>query len=178
MIQDRSKQPEQSEFEQRVIAVDRVARVVKGGRRFRFRALVVVGDGKGQVGVGTAKAGDVSNAVAKAVSQGQKSLLQLNIGKNGTIPFEVFAKFSGATVMLKPAKPGTGIIAGGSIRDVLEVAGFSNVVAKRYGSSNKLNNANATLVALKLMLIDSGRRKFAKTDTQKTPETKKAKVKA
>lgn len=177
MRNDRAQQPEQKEFEQRVIAVDRVARVVKGGRRFRFRALVVVGDGKGQVGVGTAKAGDVSNAVTKAVSQGQKSMMKLKINKNGSIPFEAFAKFSGASVMLKPAKPGTGIIAGGSIRDVLEVAGFSNVVAKRYGSSNKLNNANATLEALKLMLIDLNPRKYSTTGKQ-TDSLKKAEAKA
>jgi small subunit ribosomal protein S5 len=138
----------QQDEEQRVIAVDRVARVVKGGRRFRFRALVVVGDRKGRVGVGVAKAGDVSSSVTKAVSQGNKSKITVNISKSGSILYASSAKFSGASVMLKPAKPGTGIIAGGAVRDVLEAAGFINVVAKRYGSSNKLNNAQATLLAL------------------------------
>jgi small subunit ribosomal protein S5 len=155
MKQDRRLPPDQTEQEQRVISVDRVARVVKGGRRFRFRALVVIGDGKGEVGVGTNKATDVSNAVAKAVSQGAKDMIKLNITENGSIAYAVTAKFAGASVMLKPAKPGTGVIAGGAVRDVLEVAGITNIVSKRFGSSNKLNNARATISALKQLIPDN-----------------------
>lgn len=137
----------QKEFEERVINIDRVARVVKGGRRFRFRALVVVGDGKGQVGMGIAKAGDVTSAIAKAVSQAKKHFMTVPI-KNGTIPHEVTAKHAGAKVFMKPASPGTGVIAGGAVREVLEAAGVTDILSKALGSSNKINNTYATLEAL------------------------------
>jgi len=137
------------EFTERVVAIDRVARVVKGGRRFRFRAAVVIGDGKGQVGMGIAKAADVTGAVSKATLQAKKSLVELPLYRHGTIGYEVTAMHRGAKVLLKPAGPGTGVIAGGAVRDALEVAGVSDVLAKSLGSSNKLNTVYATLNGFK-----------------------------
>ncbi len=140
---------EEKQFDERVVAIDRVARVVKGGRRFRFRALVVVGDRKGKVGAGTAKGADVTAAVAKATEVAKKSLVKVHVDKNGTIAHEHEAKVSGAKILLKPAAPGTGLIAGGVVRIVLEVAGVHNILSKSLGSSNKINLAYATLEALK-----------------------------
>ncbi len=140
---------EQKEFTERVISIDRVARVVKGGRRFRFRAVVVIGDGKGQVGMGISKAGDVTSAVTKATGKAKKSLQRIHLYKHGTIGYEVLAKHAGAKVLLKPASPGTGVIAGGAVREVLEVAGVTDVLSKSLGSSNKINTSYATLKAFK-----------------------------
>lgn len=141
---------EEKQFDERVVAIDRVARVVKGGRRFRFRALVVVGDRKGKVGAGTAKGADVTAAVAKATEVAKKSLITAPVEK-GTISHEQEAKVSGAHILLKPAAPGTGLIAGGVVRIVLEVAGVKDVLSKSLGSSNKINLAYATLEALNLI---------------------------
>ncbi len=142
---------EQSErdsgFTEKVIAIDRVARVVSGGRRFRFRALVVVGDMKGQVGIGLAKGADVTAAVAKANDVAKKHMTTITV-VNGTIPHEVYAKKAGAKILIKPAAPGTGLIAGGVVRILLEAAGISNALSKSLGSSNKVNMAYATLDAL------------------------------
>jgi small subunit ribosomal protein S5 len=138
---------EEKQFDERVVHIDRVARVVKGGRRFRFRALVVVGDHKGKVGIGIAKGADVTAAVAKAVDVAKKNFVTINL-HNGTLPHEAEAKVSGARILVKPASPGTGLIAGGVVRTVLEVAGVSNVLSKSLGSSNKINVAYATLAAL------------------------------
>lgn len=138
---------EEKQFDERVVAIDRVARVVKGGRRFRFRALVVVGDRKGKVGAGTAKGADVTAAVAKATEVAKKNMITAPV-ERGTIPHEQQAKVSGAKILLKPAAPGTGLIAGGVVRIVLEVAGVQNVLSKSLGSSNKINLAYATLEAL------------------------------
>jgi small subunit ribosomal protein S5 len=139
--------PEEKQFDERVVHVDRVARVVKGGRRFRFRALVVVGDRKHRVGVGSAKGADVTAAVAKATEVAKKHFVTVQI-HNATIPHEVEAKVSGARILIKPASPGTGLIAGGVVRTVLEVAGISNALSKSLGSSNKTNTAYATVAAL------------------------------
>lgn len=139
--------PEEKQFDERVVHVDRVARVVKGGRRFRFRALVVVGDRKHRVGVGSAKGADVTAAVAKATEVAKKHFVTVQI-YNGTIPHEVEAKVSGSRILIKPAAPGTGLIAGGVVRTVLEVAGISNALSKSLGSSNKTNTAYATVNAL------------------------------
>ena len=139
---------EEKQFDERVVAVDRVARVVKGGRRFRFRALVVIGDGKGKIGVGTAKGADVTAAVAKATEVAKKSMITIAINKE-TIPHEQQARVGGARILLKPAAPGTGLIAGGVVRVVLEVAGIRNILSKSLGSSNKINIAYATVDALK-----------------------------
>jgi len=138
---------EEKQFDERTLHIDRVARVVKGGRRFRFRALVVVGDHKGKVGIGIAKGADVSAAVTKATDVAKKHFLTVPLYK-GTIPHEVEAKVAGAKILLKPASPGTGLIAGGVIRTILEVAGVSNALSKSLGSSNKANTAYATLAAL------------------------------
>lgn len=138
---------EEKQFDERVVHIDRVARVVKGGRRFRFRALVVVGDRKHRVGVGTAKGADVTAAVAKATEIAKKHFVTIPV-HNGTIPHEAEAKVSGARILIKPAAPGTGLIAGGTVRIVLEVAGISNVLSKSLGSTNKTNAAYATIAAL------------------------------
>jgi small subunit ribosomal protein S5 len=139
---------EAKEFEERVIGIDRVARVVKGGRRFRFRATVVIGDRKGRVGMGVAKASDVTSAITKAISQAKKHLLHVPLTERKTIPYQVMARFGGAQVLLKPASPGTGVIAGGAVRDALEAAGVSDVLSKSLGSSNKINIIYATLSAM------------------------------
>lgn len=136
-------------LEERVISVGRVSRTQKGGRRMRFRALVVVGDKKGTLGLGLGKSGEVVAAVAKATTQAKKNMFTAPIVRN-TIPHEIIGKFDSAKVLLKPAPAGTGIIAGSSVRPILELAGIENVVAKCLTrTTNKYNNAYATLVALK-----------------------------
>lgn len=139
--------PEEKQFDERVVNIDRVARVVKGGRRFRFRALVVVGDHKGKVGIGIAKGADVTTAVAKAVEVAKKNFITVSLYK-GTLPHEVDAKVGGAKILIKPASAGTGLIAGGVVRTILEVAGVANVLSKSLGSSNKINTSYATIAAL------------------------------
>ncbi|MDZ7785554.1 MAG: 30S ribosomal protein S5 [Candidatus Saccharibacteria bacterium] len=138
---------EEKQFEERVLNIDRVARVVKGGRRFRFRALVVVGDRKGKVGVGIAKGADVTSAISKATDVAKKSMITVALAKN-TIPHETETKLSGARIRLMPASPGTGLIAGGAVRTILEVAGVKNALSKSLGSSNKANIAYATIKGL------------------------------
>lgn len=135
------------EFNETVISIDRVARVVKGGRRFRFRATVVIGDGKGRVGLGIGKGGEVITSIAKAVARARRNMITVPL-KGGTIPHEVTVRFSGAQIMLKPASPGTGVIAGGAVRNVVEAAGISDLLTKSIGSTNKVNNAYATIMAL------------------------------
>lgn len=138
---------EEKQFDERIVHIDRVARVVKGGRRFRFRALVVVGDRKGKVGIGMAKGADVTAAVTKATEVAKKHMVKINLYK-GTLPHEAEAKVGGASILVKPASPGTGLIAGGVVRTILEVAGVSNVLSKSLGSTNKANTAYATIAAL------------------------------
>jgi len=135
------------EFEEVVINIDRVARVVKGGRRFRFKALVVVGNRKNKVGVGVAKGADVQAAIAKATDVAKKHLITIPV-INETIPHESEVKLSGARVLIKPGAPGTGIIAGGVVRSVLSVTGIRNLLSKSLGSTNKVNIAYATVEAL------------------------------
>ncbi len=146
----RNEAPEEKQFDERVVHIDRVARVVKGGRRFRFRALVVVGDRKGKVGIGSAKGADVTAAVSKATEVAKKHFVPIVLYK-GTIPHEVEAKVAGARILVMPAAPGTGLIAGGVVRTVLEVAGVSNALSKSLGSSNKTNIAYATIAALQTL---------------------------
>lgn len=141
------------EFEEKVISIDRVSRVVKGGRRFRFRATVVVGDGKGRVGVGVGKGGEVMTSIAKAVTKAKKSLITVPL-KGQTIPHEVTVRFAGAQVMLKPASEGTGVIAGGAVRNVVEAVGIRDLLSKSLGSTNKVNNAYATILALTQLQAD------------------------
>lgn len=142
---------EEKQFEEIVIGIDRVARVVKGGRRFRFKALVVVGDKKGKVGVGVSKGADVQMAVQKATDVAKKNVITVPV-LNGTIPHDVEIKFSGARVLLRPAAPGTGIIAGGVVRNIIGVIGINNLLSKSLGSSNKVNIAYATIEALKSLV--------------------------
>lgn len=144
----RNQAPEApKEFEEVVINIDRVARVVKGGRRFRFKALVVVGNRKNKVGVGVSKGADVQTAIAKATDVAKKHLVTIPV-VNETIPHEVEVKLSGARVLIKPAAPGTGIIAGGVVRSVISVTGIRNLLSKSLGSTNKVNIAYATVEAL------------------------------
>jgi small subunit ribosomal protein S5 len=170
---------EEKQFDERVVAIDRVARVVKGGRRFRFRALVVVGDRKGKVGAGTAKGADVTAAVAKATEVAKKNMITAPVEK-GTISHEQEAKVSGAHILIKPAAPGTGLIAGGVVRIVLEVAGVKDVLSKSLGSSNKINLAYATLEALSLIEPKSKWRNQPEKEVKKTvkkPAVAKAEAK-
>lgn len=141
---------ERSEFDRRVLDIRRVARVVAGGRRFSFRATIVIGNRKGRVGVGIAKGKDVSAATEKAVHQAKKSLISVPITPAGSIAHEVRAKFSAAVVLLKPRPAGSGIVAGGAVRAVTELAGITNISSKVLSRTpNKLTNARATIEALK-----------------------------
>ncbi|MEN6296088.1 MAG: 30S ribosomal protein S5 [Chloroherpetonaceae bacterium] len=142
--------PSELDLGDKLVYVGRTAKVVKGGRRFNFSVLVVVGDKKGHIGWGLGKAGEVVDAVAKATDAAKKNIRTVKI-QNGTIPHEVLAKFGAAKVLLKPASPGTGLIAAGAIRAVLEMAGVENVLTKSLGSSNPHNTLKATLRALELM---------------------------
>lgn len=141
---------ERSEFDQKVVEVKRVTRVVAGGKRMRFRALVVIGDHKGRVGLGLRKGSDVSESVNKAVNAAKKNLVTLPL-VNETIPHEMKVKYKSSVLMLKPARPGTGVIAGGAVRSVMELAGVKNVVSKMLGSNNKVNNIKAIFSAFKQM---------------------------
>lgn len=145
---------EEKMYEENVIAIDRVARVVKGGRRFRFKALVVVGDRKSKVGVGVAKGADVQVAVQKATEVAKKHMITIPI-VNATIPHDVEVKVDGARVLLRRAAPGTGIIAGGVVRSVVAVTGISNLMSKSLGSANKVNIAYATIEALRSLVPKS-----------------------
>lgn len=144
-------QPEEKQFDERTLHIDRVARVVKGGRRFRFRALVVVGDRKNKVGIGTAKGADVTAAVTKATEVAKKNMVSVSLYKD-TLPHEAEYKVSGAHILIKPASAGTGLIAGGVVRSILEVAGVKNALSKSLGSTNKTNTAYATVAALQSLV--------------------------
>lgn len=179
--------PKDSEFIEKVIAIDRVARVVKGGRRFRFRAVVVIGDGKGRIGIGIGKASEVVPSITKASSRAKKSLA-LIVTKGNTIPHTNQVAFSGAKVLLMPASPGTGVIAGGAVRAVIEAAGIKDILTKSLGSNNKVNTAYATYVALNGLrsFPDRGDKKITKTvepantteaQSEAAPETKAEKSK-
>ena len=145
---DRSPREEKSQYVERVVAINRVAKVVKGGRRFSFTALVIVGDGDGMVGVGYGKAKEVPAAIAKGVEEAKKNFFRVP-RILGTIPHPVQGEKAAGVVLLRPASPGTGVIAGGSVRAVLECAGISDVLAKSLGSPNSINVVHATVAALK-----------------------------
>jgi small subunit ribosomal protein S5 len=141
---------QEQQLTDKVVSIARVAKVVKGGRRFRFSAIVVVGDGQGKVGAGLGKAHEVPEAIRKAVEQAKKAMVQIPI-LNNTIPYEVLGEYGSGRVLLKPASEGTGVIAGGPVRAVVEVAGIKNVLTKCLGSHNPHNAVKATMVALKLL---------------------------
>ncbi|MEO6761322.1 MAG: 30S ribosomal protein S5 [Candidatus Saccharimonadales bacterium] len=175
---------EEKQFDERIVNIDRVARVVKGGRRFRFRALVVAGDHKGKIGIGIAKGADVTAAVTKATEVAKKRMVIVKLYK-GTLPHSAEGKIGGSHILIKPASAGTGLIAGGVVRTILEVAGVSNVLSKSLGSANKANTAYATIAALESLVSSkdwvttkqtaSKSKSNSKTETNKPVEAPVAK---
>ena len=152
MARKKFSRKERPEFDQKLLDLARVTRVVKGGRRFRFRATLVIGNRNGKVGIGVAKGNDVSEAVRKAYNAAKKKMIQIK-RHNNTIACETVAKDGSAKVLLKPARPGRGIVAGGAVRAVVELAGIRDIVSKSLGSSNKLSVARATIEALEKVKI-------------------------
>ncbi len=167
-----TKGAEISEFDQRVIEVSRVTRVMAGGKRMRFRACVVVGNHKGRIGFGLGKGADFALAVSKAVTRAKKNILDLPL-VDTTIPHQTKVKFKAAKLLLKPAPEGTGIMAGGAVRQALEVSGIGNIATKVFGSKNKVNNIQALFEAFKLMMHTAN----IKKDLLEERESQKAKKK-
>jgi small subunit ribosomal protein S5 len=151
----RTENVNEQKYIERLIKISRVSKVTKGGKKLSFRAIVVIGDENGQVGVGVAKADDVVNAFKKAKTDGKKNLIKIPLTKSLTIPHNVTGNFGACKIIMRPSIEGSGVIAGGSIRTVLEVAGIKNVIAKQLGSNNLLNNARASIVALENLTTKS-----------------------
>ena len=162
------------ELNQRVVAINRVTKVVKGGRNFSFSALVVTGDGKGRVGIGKGKAGEVPESISKAGRSAEKSLSFYNLKDNRTIPHQVTGVFGAVKVVLRPAGPGTGLIAGGPVRSVLECVGVKDILSKRIGSRNPHNLVKATVNALSQLLDKSADSTEAHKKEEKAQQHKKA----
>lgn len=144
---DRSDRKQESEFSEKLVKLNRVSKVVKGGRRFSFSALVVVGDKKGKVGFGAGKANDVAEAIRKAAEKAKENMVSIPLSK-ATIPHEIVGNYKSASVLLRPAVPGTGVIAGGAVRHVLDACGIKDVLSKSLGSKNSVNTVKATFNAL------------------------------
>jgi len=148
----KKRQRKEKEFEEELLQIDRVTRVVKGGRRLRFRATVIIGDKDGRVGFGTDKANEVPQAISKAVSQAKKKLISVPI-INGTIPHNVYVKFKAAKVMIMPGKSGSGIIAGGAMRKIANLVGIEDLVGKNFGSGNRITSGKAMMIALSKLIV-------------------------
>jgi small subunit ribosomal protein S5 len=151
----RTENSTERKFIERLIKISRVSKVTKGGKKLSFRAIVVIGDENGQVGVGVAKADDVVNAFKKAKTDGRKNLIKIPLTKALSIPHNVTGNFGACKIIMRPSIEGSGVIAGGAVRTVLEVAGIKNVIAKQLGSNNLLNNARASIVALETLRTKS-----------------------
>ncbi len=158
------------ELKEKLVSLDRVIKVVKGGKRFRFRALVVIGDGKGHVGFGLAKAAGVPDATQKANAMAKKRLIEVP-SVNGTIPHEILAKYGASKIFLKPASRGTGLICSNTIHSVLELAGIRDILSKSLGSSNRINVVKATIIALTNLRMIEETTTEAKPGEVKTNET-------
>lgn len=171
-----NRKREKPEFDQKLLDLARVTRVVKGGRRFSFRATMVIGNRKGKVGVGVSKGSDVSDAVNKAVNDAKKSMIEVKT-QGTTITHEINEKLGSAKVMLKPARKGRGIVAGGPVRTVVELAGIKDIVSKSMGSSNKLNVARATISALSKLEEPIEKKEKVKKSPAKKAAPKKAEKK-
>ena len=148
-MERRNSKPREKEYNETVISVNRVTKVTKGGRRLRFAATVAVGDGKGKVGLGTGKANEVQDAIKKAVQDATNRIIKIDLVEQRTVSHDAIGVAGAAKVLIKPAKAGTGIIAGGSVRAILELAGVKDIISKSLGSNTKINMAYATLNALK-----------------------------
>jgi small subunit ribosomal protein S5 len=173
----RRNNEKRDEFEQRILDIARVTRVMAGGKRMNFRACVAIGDKKGTVGVGLGKGSDVTIAVNKAVNKAKKTLVKVPI-VNDTIPHEVHNKLGAAKILIKPAKQGRGVISGGVIRTILELSGIKNITSKTLGTNNKVNNARCTIDALsKLRKMESQFSKNGKKGTEKVEKSEKNEVK-
>jgi small subunit ribosomal protein S5 len=170
MSTNEQQQSSSEEFTDRVIHINRVAKVVKGGRRFSFSALIVVGDGHGQVGVGLGKANEVPEAIRKGTERARKNMFKISLD-GATIPHTVHGHDGSGKVLLRPASPGTGVIAGGAVRAVVEAAGVHDILSKCIGSTNKLNVVNATIKALKQLeaLSDVAGRRGKSNDEIRPP---------
>ena len=148
-MEKRNSKPREKEYNESVISVNRVTKVTKGGRRLRFAATVAVGDGKGKVGLGTGKANEVQDAIKKAIGNATNNIIKIDLVEDRTVSHDATGISGAARVLIKPAKAGTGIISGGSVRAILELAGVKDIISKSLGSNTKLNTARATIEALK-----------------------------